>query len=108
MFSNFSRLEFVDITGQHRARAVALSSTLVSLGTMLKKPHTISQRTGLRLDGRRPEEVRQTSFSRVMVPGADGAVFLQQGGTHVLASVWGPREVQCCNAFRVQRCQQQG
>ena len=48
---------------------------------------------GLRLDGRRADEVRLTSFSRVIVPGADGAVFLQQGGTHVLASVWGPREV---------------
>lgn len=73
MFSNFSRLEFVDITG-------------------------------LRLDGRRAEEVRQTTFSRVMVPGADGAVFLQQGGTHVLASVWGPREVVRKSSQKHDRC----
>ena len=101
MFSNFSRLEFVDITGE--PRALFTPSTAVPVGTMRQTPHPIFQCTGLRLDGRRPEEVRHTSFSRVMVPGADGAVFLQQGGTHVLASVWGPREVQCCNARRARR-----
>ena len=62
-------------------------------GNQSAMPHLPLARTGLRLDGRRAEEVRHTTFSRVLVPGADGAVFLQQGGTHVLASVWGPREV---------------
>jgi hypothetical protein len=79
MFSNFSRLEFVDLTGAMASYPMVHAS--------------IKTRTGLRLDGRRAEEVRHTSFARVIVPGADGAVFLQQGGTHVLASVWGPREV---------------
>ena len=80
MFSNFSRLEFVDLTGA---------------AWQFDPPAHVSLKinTGLRLDGRRAEEVRHTSFARVIVPGADGAVFLQQGGTHVLASVWGPREV---------------
>jgi hypothetical protein len=83
MFSNFSRLEFVDITG-----ARFTLSSAASIGANLM--HGCA---GLRIDGRRAEEVRHTTFSRVIVPGADGAVFLQQGGTHVLASVWGPREV---------------
>ncbi|EPS74102.1 hypothetical protein M569_00653 [Genlisea aurea] len=50
---------------------------------------------GLRLDGRRPLEMRQLRAELGVIPKADGcsAVF-EMGNTKVIAAVYGPREVQ--------------
>jgi exosome complex component RRP41 len=46
---------------------------------------------GLRVDGRRPGEIRRVSASLGCVPAADGSALLELGGTRVLATVHGPR-----------------
>ncbi len=51
--------------------------------------------SGLRVDGRRPAEVRRLRSELgggVVVPGADGSAIVEQGNTKVLAAVYGPRE----------------
>ena len=48
---------------------------------------------GLRIDGRRPKEVRQLQIDFGVVSGAQGSCCLAQGDTKVIASVMGPKEV---------------
>jgi exosome complex component RRP41 len=48
---------------------------------------------GLRVDGRRPGEVRRVSASLGCMPTFDGSALLELGGTRVLATVSGPRRV---------------
>mmetsp|Transcript_14999 Transcript_14999/g.26994 ORF Transcript_14999/g.26994 Transcript_14999/m.26994 type:complete len:248 (+) Transcript_14999:58-801(+) len=47
---------------------------------------------GLRIDGRRPGEVRHIECKLGIFSRADGSALLQQGNTKVLATVYGPRE----------------
>jgi len=47
---------------------------------------------GLRLDGRRPPELRRLRCRLALVNGADGSAQLEQGNTSVLACVRGPLE----------------
>ncbi|XP_073277304.1 exosome complex component RRP41 homolog [Primulina huaijiensis] len=49
---------------------------------------------GLRLDGRRPMEMRQLRAEIGVVSKADGSASFEMGNTRVLAAVYGPREVQ--------------
>jgi len=46
---------------------------------------------GLRVDGRRPGEVRRLSAALGCAPSCDGSALLELGGTRVLATVRGPR-----------------
>ncbi|GAQ84546.1 3'-5'-exoribonuclease family protein [Klebsormidium nitens] len=48
---------------------------------------------GLRLDGRRPKEVRQLKCELAVLHRADGSAYLEMGNTKVLATVYGPHEV---------------
>ena len=50
---------------------------------------------GLRIDGRRPGEVRRIRCQLGILAQADGSALLEQGNTHVIAAVYGPRE--CTN-----------
>jgi exosome complex component RRP41 len=45
---------------------------------------------GLRLDGRRPTELRRTSVDLGVLPQADGSAWVEAGNTRVLAAVFGP------------------
>ena len=54
--------------------------------------------SGLRVDGRRPHELRKISAKLGVVPRATGSVMLDHGHTKVLATVYGPRE--CTNRAR--------
>lgn len=47
---------------------------------------------GLRLDGRRSEELRNIKCRLGVFGQADGSAYLEQGNTKVLAAVYGPRE----------------
>lgn len=47
---------------------------------------------GLRIDGRRPLEVRRHTFTPSILNSADGSAMVEQGKTKVLACVYGPRE----------------
>ncbi|GBF94363.1 exosome complex component [Raphidocelis subcapitata] len=49
---------------------------------------------GLRLDGRRPKELRNMRAQIGVLQSADGSAMFQMGNTQVLASVFGPREVE--------------
>lgn len=49
---------------------------------------------GLRLDGRRPMEMRQIRAEMGVVSKADGSAVFEMGNTKVIAAVYGPREVQ--------------
>ncbi|KAL8114073.1 exosome complex component RRP41 homolog [Apium graveolens] len=49
---------------------------------------------GLRLDGRRPMEMRQLRAEIGIVSKADGSASFEMGNTKVIAAVYGPREVQ--------------
>lgn len=47
---------------------------------------------GLRLDGRRCNELRKLKCRLGVFGQADGSAYLEQGNTKVLAAVYGPRE----------------
>ncbi|CAO2835528.1 unnamed protein product [Amaranthus hypochondriacus] len=49
---------------------------------------------GLRLDGRRPLEMRQLRAEIGVVSKADGSAVFEMGNTKVIAAVYGPREVE--------------
>ncbi|GKU96726.1 hypothetical protein SLEP1_g9930 [Rubroshorea leprosula] len=49
---------------------------------------------GLRIDGRRPTEMRQLRAQIGNVSKADGSAVFEMGNTKVIAAVYGPREVQ--------------
>lgn len=48
---------------------------------------------GLRVDGRRPLELRQIKVRLGVFGQADGSAYLEQGKTKVLAAVYGPHQV---------------
>jgi len=48
---------------------------------------------GLRVDGRKPGELRRIRCSVGVFAQADGSAYLEQGNTKVLAAVYGPHEV---------------
>ena len=45
---------------------------------------------GLRLDGRRPAELRRTAVEVGVLPNADGSAWVAAGNTRVVATVFGP------------------
>ncbi|KAI7818076.1 ribosomal protein S5 domain 2-type protein [Gamsiella multidivaricata] len=47
---------------------------------------------GLRVDGRRPAELRKITSATAVLSQADGSAYLEHGNTKVLAAVYGPRE----------------
>lgn len=47
---------------------------------------------GLRLDGRRPKEIRRLSARTGVLPRADGSAYVQMGNTRCLCTVYGPKE----------------
>jgi hypothetical protein len=48
---------------------------------------------GLRIDGRRPKELRKIQCNLGIFSKADGSAYFQQGNTKAIAAVYGPREV---------------
>lgn len=48
---------------------------------------------GLRLDGRRPHELRRIRCKLGVFEQPDGSAYLEQGNTKVLAAVFGPHQV---------------
>ncbi len=48
---------------------------------------------GLRVDGRRPPELRKFKCQMGKCQQADGSAYLEQGNTKVIATVYGPHDV---------------
>ncbi|MHA1248002.1 MAG: exosome complex exonuclease Rrp41 [Candidatus Thorarchaeota archaeon] len=57
------------------------------------KPDYLISPEGLRLDGRRPDELRPIEFEVGVLKTADGSAMIKQGKTHIIAAVYGPREL---------------
>jgi exosome complex component RRP41 len=50
-------------------------------------------RKGLRLDGRRPDELRPIKIEVGVLSNADGSAYIEQGKNKILAAVYGPKEL---------------
>ncbi|KAF2073974.1 hypothetical protein CYY_004719 [Polysphondylium violaceum] len=48
---------------------------------------------GLRVDGRRPNEIRRINVKMNILGRADGSAYYEQGNTKIIAAVYGPREI---------------
>eukprot|EP00054_Salpingoeca_dolichothecata_P001538 m.19653 g.19653 ORF g.19653 m.19653 type:complete len:244 (+) comp12283_c1_seq1:101-832(+) len=59
---------------------------------------------GLRLDGRRPQELRQIKARMGVFERTDGSAYLEQGNTKVLVVVHGPHEPTSRNKLLHDRC----
>jgi len=59
----------------------------------MSKPEKLLDKKGLRLDGRKPEELRPIKMEVGILANADGSAYLKQGRNKVLAAVYGPKEV---------------
>jgi len=60
---------------------------------MNEKPEKLIDKKGLRLDGRKPDELRPIKLEVGVIPNADGSAYIEQGKNRILAGVYGPREV---------------
>ena len=54
---------------------------------------------GLRIDGRKPHELRKIQCEVGVFAHADGSASLSQGNTKVVATVYGPHEVSSPNPY---------
>ncbi|MCW4028016.1 MAG: exosome complex exonuclease Rrp41, partial [Candidatus Bathyarchaeota archaeon] len=59
---------------------------------MSKKPRKLINKKGLRVDGRKIDELRPIKLTVGAVNNADGSAYVEQGKNKILAAVYGPRE----------------
>jgi len=60
---------------------------------MNDKPERLIDKKGLRLDGRKPDELRLVKVQVGVISRADGSAYIEHGKNKILAGVYGPREV---------------
>jgi exosome complex component RRP41 len=60
---------------------------------MSDKPEKFIDENGIRLDGRRVDEIRPMTVEMGVLSRADGSCYLEWGNNKVLAAVYGPREL---------------
>jgi exosome complex component RRP41 len=60
---------------------------------MNDKPEKLIDKKGLRLDGRKAEDLRPVKLEVGVIPNADGSAYIEHGKNKILAGVYGPREV---------------
>jgi exosome complex component RRP41 len=60
---------------------------------MNDKPEKLIDKKGLRLDGRKADELRTVKLEVGVIPNADGSAYIEHGKNKILAAVYGPREV---------------
>ncbi|MEM2983328.1 MAG: exosome complex exonuclease Rrp41, partial [Candidatus Bathyarchaeia archaeon] len=56
-------------------------------------PDRLIDENGLRLDGRRPDELRPIKLEIGVLGNADGSAYIEQGKNKILVGVYGPREI---------------
>lgn len=59
---------------------------------MNEKPEKLIDKKGLRLDGRKPDQLRTVKLEVGVIPNADGSAYIEQGKNKILVGVYGPRE----------------
>jgi exosome complex component RRP41 len=57
-----------------------------------KKTEKLIDKKGIRLDGRKIDELRPVKMEVGILPNADGSAYLEQGKNKILAGVYGPKE----------------
>ncbi|MGB9842022.1 MAG: exosome complex exonuclease Rrp41 [Candidatus Bathyarchaeales archaeon] len=60
---------------------------------MSEKPEKLIDKKGLRLDGRRPDELRPIKIEVGVLSNADGSAYIEHGKNKILAAAFGPREM---------------
>jgi exosome complex component RRP41 len=60
---------------------------------MNDKPEKLIDKKGIRLDGRKADELRTIKLEVGVIPNADGSAYVEHGKNKILAAVYGPREV---------------
>jgi exosome complex component RRP41 len=60
---------------------------------MSQKHEKLIDKKGIRLDGRKHDELRQIKIEIGILSNADGSAYIEQGKNKILAAVYGPREV---------------
>ncbi|MGB9959557.1 MAG: exosome complex exonuclease Rrp41 [Candidatus Bathyarchaeales archaeon] len=60
---------------------------------MSQKIEKLIDKKGLRLDGRKPDELRPIKIEVGVLSNADGSAYIEQGKNKILAAVYGPKEV---------------
>lgn len=60
--------------------------------TANSKPERLIDENGIRVDGRKPDELRPVKMEVGVLDKSDGSAYVEFGGTKVFAAVFGPRE----------------
>jgi exosome complex component RRP41 len=60
---------------------------------MNQKTEKLIDKKGLRLDGRKPDELRPIKVEVGVLSNADGSAYIEQGKNKILAAVFGPKEL---------------
>jgi exosome complex component RRP41 len=60
---------------------------------MSEKPEKLIDKKGLRLDGRKTDELRPVKIEVGVLSNADGSAYIEQGKNKILAAVYGPKEM---------------
>jgi exosome complex component RRP41 len=60
---------------------------------MNEKPEKLIDKKGLRLDGRKVDELRPIKLQVGVLGNADGSAYVEHGKNKILAAVFGPREM---------------
>jgi exosome complex component RRP41 len=60
---------------------------------MSEKPEKLIDKKGIRLDGRKADELRPLKLEVGVLPNADGSAYIEHGKNKILVGVYGPREM---------------
>jgi exosome complex component RRP41 len=60
---------------------------------MSEKPEKLIDKKGLRLDGRKADELRPVKIEVGVLSNADGSAYIEHGKNKILAAVFGPKEM---------------
>ena len=60
---------------------------------MNEKPEKLIDKKGIRLDGRKVDELRPVKIEVGVLPNADGSAYIEHGKNKILAGAFGPREM---------------
>jgi exosome complex component RRP41 len=60
---------------------------------MSEKPEKLIDKKGIRLDGRKADELRPIKLEIGVIPNADGSAYIEHGKNKILVGVFGPREM---------------
>ncbi|MGE5637230.1 MAG: exosome complex exonuclease Rrp41 [Chloroflexota bacterium] len=60
---------------------------------MNEKPEKLIDKKGVRLDGRKADDLRPVKLQVGVIPNADGSAYIEHGKNKILVGVFGPREM---------------